>query len=303
MKCIHCGAQVPENAKFCHDCGEKTQQLAAQASQTVCPACQTTSLAGAKFCRNCSTPLDSKTTSASEESALAPICPYCGSTLKKVPQRKTLCPSCRNPIYVRSRPVDRKKMLVTQEQAGEIEEEWTIEAEANELSDYDRERFEKIREAIKEKYGREVPKKMHSALHDIRWRSYNRDGLECVRKNNFGMFRNTRLSMAQQLEEEGKYKRALEFYLEVCYIDLNGPQNNEGSSPEMLKEFPNFDLRDGDLTPGIINLTNYLIKELSLTESEAKTIFFEHNGRAVSGLRLPLSLDQAWTKLYPEFTF
>jgi hypothetical protein len=46
-----------------------------------------------------------------------------------------------------------------------------------------------------------------------------------------------------------------------------------------------------------------LIKELSLTESEVKTIFFEHNGKAVSGFRLPLSLDQTWMKLKPELSF
>lgn len=109
--------------------------------------------------------------------------------------------------------------------------------------------------------------------------------------------------MAQQMQEEGKLKRALEFYLEVCYIDLNGPRNNEGLPPEMLKEFPNFDPSESILAPGILYDTSSLIKKLSLTENEVKTIFFEHNGRAVSGLRLPLSLEEAWTKLSPEFTF
>jgi hypothetical protein len=117
------------------------------------------------------------------------------------------------------------------------------------------------------------------------------------------MFRNTRLRMAQLMQEEGKYKRALEFYLEVCYIDLNGPQNHEGFTPELLKDYPNFDPKESFLASGVLYETSSLIKELSLTESEAKTMFFEHNGRAVSGFRLPVSLDQAWTKLGPELTF
>jgi ribosomal protein L40E len=249
MECIHCGAQVPESAVFCHDCGEKMQRSTVEDSQKVCPACHTAGLVSAKFCRNCGKALDADTVSETDESLPAPLCPYCGSALKKVPKRKTLCPSCREPIYIRSRPSDRKKTLVTQEQADEIEEEWTIHYEANDLDESDRERFEQIRQAIKEKYGREVPKKLHSALHDIRWSSYNREGLDSIRKSNFGLFRNTRLRMAQQMKEEKKYKRALEFYLEVCYIDLNGPRNNQGLGPEMLKEFPNFDPREAFLAP------------------------------------------------------
>ena len=303
MKCVHCGAQVPETAKFCHDCGEKMQQTVTSSSQRVCPACHTVGLASAKFCRNCGTVLDTKTRSESDEAAPAPLCPYCGASLKKLPQRKTLCPSCKESIYIRSRPADRKKRLVTQEQADEIEEEWTISAELSELSESDRERFETKRKAIREKYGREVPKKLHSALHDVRWSSYNKEVNDSVLKSNFGVFRNARLSMAQQMQEEGKLKRALEFYLEVCYIDLNGPRNNEGLPREMLKEFPNFDPSESILAPGILYVTSSLIKKLSLTENEVKTIFFEHNGRAVSGLRLPLALEEAWTKLCPEFTF
>lgn len=303
MKCLNCGANASPTAKFCHDCGEKLQPSPINAAQRVCPACHTNGLASAKFCRNCGTAFDIQTDPEIDEPVSTPLCPYCNAPLKKVPQRKTLCPSCRQPIYVRSRPTDRTKRLVTQEQADEIEEEWTISAELSSLRESDRDRFEKMRKTIREKYGKEEPKKLHRALHDVRWSSYNREGLESVRKSNFGFFRNTRLDMAQQLQEEGKHKRALEFYLEVCYIDLNGPRNNEGLSPEMLKEFPNFDPRDADLAPGVLWETNSLIKELTLTESEVKTIFSEHNKKSVSGLRLPVSIDQGWTKLRMELTF
>jgi hypothetical protein len=192
---------------------------------------------------------------------------------------------------------------VTQEQADEIEEEWTINAELSELSGSDRERFEKKRKAIREKYGREVPKKLHSVLHNIRWSSYNKEVRDNVRKSNFGFFRNARLSMAQQMQEEGKLKRALEFYLEVCYIDLNGPQNNEGFPPAMRKDYPNFNPREAFLAPGVLSEINSLIEELKLAESEVKTIFFEYNQKAVSGLRLPVSMDQAWASLSAQLTF
>ena len=71
----------------------------------------------------------------------------------------------------------------------------------------------------------------------------------------------------------------------------------------MLKEFPNFDPRESFLAPGVLSEINSLIKELKLAESEVKTSFFEHNRKFVSGLRLPVSMDQAWASLSAELTF
>jgi predicted amidophosphoribosyltransferase len=59
-----------------------------------------------------------------ETSVVAPVCPSCGATLKKKPERKILCPRCKKPIFVRYGPSDRKKKLVTQSQADDIEREW-----------------------------------------------------------------------------------------------------------------------------------------------------------------------------------
>jgi DNA-directed RNA polymerase subunit RPC12/RpoP len=50
-----------------------------------------------------------------------PKCPYCGHTLEKKPVRKKKCPSCGNFIFVRTRPSDRQKVLVTEQQAAQIE--------------------------------------------------------------------------------------------------------------------------------------------------------------------------------------
>ncbi len=53
-----------------------------------------------------------------------PICPYCKATLKKTPQRKTKCPFCEKPIFVKSTPTDRNKHLMTEEEAIEVESKW-----------------------------------------------------------------------------------------------------------------------------------------------------------------------------------
>lgn len=48
-------------------------------------------------------------------------CPYCGIDLPKFPQRKTKCKNCDNFIYVRTRPSDKKKILLTEDEINRIE--------------------------------------------------------------------------------------------------------------------------------------------------------------------------------------
>lgn len=52
-----------------------------------------------------------------------PICPNCSQALERMPHRKTKCPSCGSFIYVRTRPSDRKKVLVSGSQVLQIEEQ------------------------------------------------------------------------------------------------------------------------------------------------------------------------------------
>lgn len=57
-------------------------------------------------------------------SATKPQCPYCAGVLTKMPLRKTRCPSCGQPIHVKSSPGDRIKRLVTAAEAEAIEQRW-----------------------------------------------------------------------------------------------------------------------------------------------------------------------------------
>lgn len=55
-----------------------------------------------------------------------PECPYCGKPLDKTPARKTKCPACRQPIYVKRTPKDPVKRLMTEAQAEEAERAWEM---------------------------------------------------------------------------------------------------------------------------------------------------------------------------------
>jgi len=56
-----------------------------------------------------------------------PVCPYCAKPLDKMPGRKTKCPFCANYMYVRTRPADKKRVVVTEQDAAKINEQWMVE--------------------------------------------------------------------------------------------------------------------------------------------------------------------------------
>lgn len=75
LKCPKCGNELPENAKFCLECGAKIEKLAD--NEMICPACGMKTPKG-KFCMECGRPLVNK-------------CSNCGA---EVPQGGKFCLEC-----------------------------------------------------------------------------------------------------------------------------------------------------------------------------------------------------------------
>jgi hypothetical protein len=212
--------------------------------------------------------------------------------------------SCKKPFF-KSRPGDRRELRMTQ--AEDIEHERAIKRELEELPEAERERFERIRTAQREKHGKETPEQLHSALHTIRRNVYERQGLDGIKEGNFARFRNARLGIALLLEEEAekdgeKLRKALATHLEVCYIDLNGPQYSTTRERERSNEAP-FEPHQSLLTSGIVDVTNAYIERLGLTRAETEALFHKHNSRHLSGLTMPLSIDEGWNQLAPHLVF
>ena len=77
-KCAKCGALLPDNAKFCLECGEKVE--AAPEKMTVCPECGKTVLK-AKFCPECGYKFAAVCPKCGMETNGAKFCSECGEKL------------------------------------------------------------------------------------------------------------------------------------------------------------------------------------------------------------------------------
>lgn len=138
--------------------------------------------------------------------------------------------------------------------------------------------------------------------NDSTWRTLNARLIEHARRGDWGLYRSARFEMAEILRKEMKFDQALRTYLEVCYLDLNGPNNTGGiNNRELLKEFPPFDPeKTAFLAPGVINVVKRMMKKSELSEDMVMSIFIEHNSRVERSLKLPLSPDECWSPLKKE---
>src|SRR3989337_1781295 len=100
---------------------------------------------------------------------VADLCPYCSAPLKKRPQKKMKCPHCGHFILVRTRPTDRKRVLVTENQAMEIEDQWDQIHSEPEIRIQKKEAFEGEKEMKTRKLGGEP------SDNDVIWSLLNKE--------------------------------------------------------------------------------------------------------------------------------
>ena len=219
---------------------------------------------------------------------IEPICPNCGKALESKPSRKIKCPECRKFMFVRTRPSDNKKVLVTEAQAKVIEEQWSIVNCTHDSYLKEKKAFENERASQAKRFGCEPLE------NDVKWALFNKQLTEYALKGDWGFYRNTKLQMADILRKEKRLKNALYFYLDVFYLDLNGPNNMGGTSPGLLKEFPPFRPNEAMIAPGIKKRILSIIKHLGLDTKETENLFKDMVKEQYSFIELPISAEKAW---------
>lgn len=216
-------------------------------------------------------------------------CPNCNTFLKKRPGRKAQCPYCGEFIYVRTRPNDNQRVLVTKYQTEKIEEQWSI------VNGTYKEYLAKKKLIADER--KKLEKRFNSkpSENDVKWSLLNKDIIKHSDHGNWGLFRNTKSNMAEIFRKKLKFKDALSMYFDVCYLDINGP-NNIGNSvfsqqkPWDPKQYESF-------APIIIKRIALILKKTETNQSMARRLFFIRANRLQKSLELPVSADKAWVKI------
>jgi hypothetical protein len=155
------------------------------------------------------------------------------------------------------------------------------------------EEMARARPLLEEKFGR-PPSEADTA------RAYlDQKAFDYANHRQWGLYRNTRLSMAALLEQEGKLRPALRHYLKVCYLDINGAQNRiqivtDGKTT--IGPGHDFVREHAFLAPALVAKITEVILTLKLDEHEVRDDFVHFAGCEVLGLRLtpPLSTERAW---------
>jgi DNA-directed RNA polymerase subunit M/transcription elongation factor TFIIS len=218
-----------------------------------------------------------------------PKCPYCQAILKRMPASKTKCSSCGNDMYVRTRLSDNQKVLVTKQKADDMRIDSAIMSGTSDRFLEDQKEYQEEKEILRKRFGQEP------SDHDIKWGMLNKQLIEYGRRGDWGLYRNARVTMGDILRREMKINQALETYLEVCYIDLNGPNNTGGiRDAALLRQYPPFRASDGMVFPGIIDYIQRINNKLKLSVAEIEKIYLDHNQKIYTSLRLPVSPEKSW---------
>ncbi len=283
-----------------------------------CPYCSGVIKSAAIKCKHCKSMIDevinneSKTIELSQEKAYGDQtmylqeeakCPYCHKSLSKAPSRKSKCPNCGETFYVRTRPSDRKKVIVTEDGIKDIELAWEQYHAAQEAKD-----LESMPDNISnyEKSRRLAQIAISRKENDKAWGYFNQATGEAAQAGKFRKYRFIRYEMAEQLISEGRHKQALDFLCEVLYLDICGIADSlfiwEINNPLIDSA------KTGSLVPRVVKYTRVLIKEMELSKDEFQQIALTACENIYRGFKgplppndaMPVLLEVAFGEAFPE---
>lgn len=214
-------------------------------------------------------------------------CPYCHLQLTKVPGAKTKCPHCGESMFVRT-GTDNVRLVATKDEADKIDEEWRVANGTQDVFLAEKKKFEDRKALLKKKFGGKEP-----SDNDVYWGIYNEQIIEYASNGQWSLYRNVRFQMAEILRKENKLKAALQFYLGVCYLDLNGSQNmpvdENGHIVSIPEYFKPFDPELKFLAPGIIRIIKKIIMTLKIGEQEVREMYFDYASKEQRSTSAPSS--------------
>jgi len=200
-------------------------------------------------------------------------------------------------MFVLTRPKDNARLVVKEDEAEKIKEDWAIVNGTHAEYLAEKKEIESEKELLRQLFSREP------SDNDVMWGVLKKQLISHGIERNMGFYRNTRLEMAKILKKEKKLKLALTIFLEISYLDLNGPKNRGTiyrNHPDLLDDYPLFKPSDAFIAPGIITLIKGIVQKLNIEMSDVNKLFIESNERIMNSLKLPVSPKSCWGKLKKE---
>lgn len=219
-----------------------------------------------------------------------PSCPYCGHDFGKMPQRKASCSACNKVYYSRKRPTDDVKVLLTEQEAVEHDDQCALLECVHEARIPD-----STLNGIVSDLNRELGRTPSTSELLIRQLQNQAEGYASEWK--WGLYRNARLRTGDAVLRQRNFIEALSIFLEVCLLDLNGPRNCASSDPKLRKKYPAFEPSRASLPPAIVGRVTDAALPLRLTTDDVELRFKTLGASVAKRLGLPKRIDQAWTEL------
>jgi DNA-directed RNA polymerase subunit RPC12/RpoP len=228
------------------------------------------------------------------------VCPYCRRELPAWPARSAPCPHCGSEILVRTRPLDRERVLVTEAQADELEAQWSLFRERGGGSPLrpllNEEELEVERGKLRIRLERE-PNPFDVASSLISHRAF-----EHMRRLELASYRDFGLARASLLDQQGRTEDALAGYLGVCFLDLNGarnpPQHTATGAPvRSVDAATGFSPDNAFLAPPVIARCIQIIATLDQDEDTVRGALTAFVERQYQTLRPPRRPAEIWPML------
>jgi hypothetical protein len=228
------------------------------------------------------------------------VCPHCRAELPAWPTRSGPCADCGGEILVRSRPLDRERVLVTETEAEALEAQWELHRERGggsplrPLLNEDELEAERLQLCVR--FGRE-PSQFDVASSLISHRAF-----EHMRRMELASYRDFGLARASLLDQQGRSEEALAGYLGVCFLDLNGarnpPQQGGPGAPVRSVDAANgFAPENAFLAPPVIARCIQIIATLDRDEEQVRACFDAFVERHYQTLRAPRRPHEVWPQL------
>jgi uncharacterized Zn finger protein (UPF0148 family) len=219
-------------------------------------------------------PVANSLPSTNPSDARVAACPNCGVSLKKVPGAKTKCPDCSELMYVRTDPQSNNRVVVTFDQAQEIDDEWAKLNGTWPERKAERERVNVTRERLAKKWNVQT-----ASDKDVQWAMRNEDLVAAIRDGKWEAYQKALFELGLEIHDTKKPDRALPIFILAAFLYINNPDDAFGGwSPTTY-------------VPGAAEVFDYVALEcelLGITPEDGLTMYSERAQREGQKLKVPV---------------